>query len=324
MGPHNALFAQIPARDLVKLMRTCRRVYLLVHDTCFSITRLLSPFFGDPSEVARFRETQAQTATVISGSTALQFFNRLTYPDSDLDLYAYRELAYLPVHFLLDNGYTYNPRESPDPDQPSRSQDPDVFVQLFEAAQRTISYLGRGIADVLDFRKGDKKIQLIIATSTPMEIILSFHATCVMNIITHDKAYALYPNSTFVAKTALIVETSGAGQEAGRQKYVDRGWTMVPTPSVSSTSELGVRAIRWVGDHFTWILPLSPPPEDTHQDFCPLNSWYLDCADDTTTTKWDLFEHPALEYSYVVSDLGAVSAIADKFAYLIAHVYGPD
>ncbi|KAJ6456587.1 hypothetical protein C8R47DRAFT_1165090 [Mycena vitilis] len=210
-------FARISTQELVRLMMTCRRIHHLIMETCFSVPHLLAPFFGDAVEVQRFRSIQAMTDTVISGSIVLQFMNRLRWPGSDLDIYIHRTCPAIPVGFIVENGYTFDPRES---------QNKDVFVQLTAAVKdKPPSYLGRGIADVLDFHKGEKKIQIIIAESTPMEIIISFHSTCVMNILTHKNAYALYPRSTFITKEALVVETVGAGQEglAGRSTLTADG-----------------------------------------------------------------------------------------------------
>ncbi|KAJ7457385.1 hypothetical protein FB451DRAFT_593931 [Mycena latifolia] len=305
MGPHDVLFSHMPARELVRLMLTCRRVHWLVYDTCFSLPRLLYPFFGDATEVDRFQAMQAESATVISGSIALQFFNRTTWPDSDLDLYTHRGTASIPVRFLLSNGYTFKRR---------KVQNPDVFVQLIASVEeKAPSYLGRGIADVLDFYKGNQKIQLIIATSTPMETIISFHSTPVMNVLTHDKGYALYPWSTFVTGEALIIETAGAGQQMGRQKYIDRGWEMINSPSLNQKSELGVRIGRWVGDAFTWTLPLWYGASATRTpDLCRLNSWRLDCDAHTTWTHWEVLQNAALKYEYIIEDTSTVSAIWDE------------
>ncbi|KAJ6495906.1 hypothetical protein DFH09DRAFT_1052493 [Mycena vulgaris] len=286
-------------------MLTCRRVYWVIQDSCFTLTRLLSPFLGDATEVARFQRMQERSGTIISGSIPLQFFNRITWPDSDLDLYAHRTSADIPVRFILSNGYTFDPR---------KSQKPDALEQLLVSVQdKPPSYLGRGIADVLDFHKGEKKIQLIIATDTPMETILSFHSTPVMNVLTHNYGYALYPCSTFVTRQALVVETVGAGQEAGRQKYVDRGWTMVKALSTSRDSELAVRMLRWVGDSYTWTIPLRPARANATSgpDLCGINSWKLDCDSDTIWTKWGILKHPALEYNYIIADTSAVLALSD-------------
>ncbi|KAJ7311551.1 hypothetical protein DFH08DRAFT_718193, partial [Mycena albidolilacea] len=234
------------------------------------------------------RQIRSQTDTIISGSMAPQFFNRVTWPNTDLDLYVTRASAALAAFFLVENGYTFDPR---------KSQVKSVSVQLCASTrEKPPSYLGRGIADVLDFHKGDKKIQLIVATTSPMEIILSFHSTAVMNIITHDTAYSLYPWSTFVTKQALVVETVGAGQEAGGRKYAGRGWKMIRSPFPSCNSELGVRIARSVGDHFTWIISLPPishlPLLHETTNLASAYAWELDCDGKTTHTTLHQLESP--------------------------------
>lgn len=137
-----------------------------------------------------------------------------------------------------------------------------------------------------------------------------------MNVITHDNAFALYPWSTFVTHQALVVETVGAGQEAGRQKYIDRGWTMVRAPSLSSESELGVRMVRWVGDSFTWTISLPTFLPTKAMDLCRINSWQLYFNGKTTRTTWELLDNPALEYNYIIGDSGTLSAVSDDVLYV--------
>ncbi|KAJ6495908.1 hypothetical protein DFH09DRAFT_1002254 [Mycena vulgaris] len=299
---YNTIFSSLATRDLLCLMRTCKHLYDLVLHTSFDVSCLLSPFFGNAENVKHFREIQAQTGTLISGSTALQFFERVRWPRSDLDIYAHREFATIPAHFLVGNGYIFNPRPN---------QNPDLLAQLSKTTKDrlTLSYLGRGISDVFDFSKGDRKVQLIVACSTPMEIILSFHATCVMNVLSHDHAYALYPEATFVYRDALVIVTAGAGQEAGRQKYVDRGWKML---DVAESREFG-GGPRWVGDRHTWTIPLRPSAHGpVLLDLCPLNSWRLVYVDTEPgeprkiRTKCGNADDPSLRYQYTVGDPAVV------------------
>jgi hypothetical protein len=51
-----------------------------------NINRILKRFFPEPDV---FRVLQRQTGTLISGSQALQFFDRTFYPESDLDLFLF-------------------------------------------------------------------------------------------------------------------------------------------------------------------------------------------------------------------------------------------
>lgn len=55
------------------------------HNRAFRIDALLAPFFT-PLEIRNLRFWQARISMLISGSQALQFLNRRSYRDSDLDL----------------------------------------------------------------------------------------------------------------------------------------------------------------------------------------------------------------------------------------------
>jgi hypothetical protein len=84
---YDVVFSQADTSTILYLQRTCRQARLAATDylaRAFNINRHLSRFFSDPKA---FRSLQARTATVISGSGALQFFQRDVYPESDLDLY---------------------------------------------------------------------------------------------------------------------------------------------------------------------------------------------------------------------------------------------
>ncbi|KAJ7635114.1 hypothetical protein FB45DRAFT_1143097 [Roridomyces roridus] len=315
MGPHDALFAQLPSRELVRLMQTCRLIRNLAHEVCFSLTRLLVPFFGDRAQVDRFRQIQADTGTLISGSMALQFLERTTYPGSDLDLYAYKAHAERPVAFILENGYVFKPRAQKTTnviDDLFRDlemavdvpQKPDVFdhlCSLLGVSHRVSRYPANGIVDMLEFTKGDKKIQLMLAKASPVEVILDFHSTVVMNLISHASAYSLYPWSTFVTKRAVQVGYSMTSREEGRQKYIDRGWQM----SSSAPTSTEFQGLRWVGDRHTWTLPLPLPAKASKTDFATGNSWKFDPQThlhDIAGTQLGC-GHPHLRFSYFVAGL---------------------
>ncbi|KAJ6495879.1 hypothetical protein DFH09DRAFT_1337213 [Mycena vulgaris] len=68
--------------------------------------------------------------------------------------------------------------------------------------------------------------------------------------------------------------------------------------------------LRWVGDSFTWSIPL-PDACAGAPDLCGINSWKLDCDSDTIWTKWGILKHPALEYSHIIADTSAVLALSD-------------
>ena len=116
---------------------------------------------------------------MISGSAALQFFNRCTYSGSGLDIYAHMRHRLEVGSWLICEGYAFVPNSKQEP----------VF---YDAARSKIvvenkaDYFMRGVAGVFNFvKKGkecpgdeaERKVQLIIAARTPMEIILYYHSS---------------------------------------------------------------------------------------------------------------------------------------------------
>src|SRR5260221_4362327 len=69
----------------------------------FSVNRVLSRFFT-PIELLSFHYLQSKTEMFISGSTALQFFDRTNYPQSDLDLYVEHKFRVNIVTWLMSIG----------------------------------------------------------------------------------------------------------------------------------------------------------------------------------------------------------------------------
>ncbi|KAJ4480030.1 hypothetical protein J3R30DRAFT_3873513, partial [Lentinula aciculospora] len=175
----------------------------------YRIQHILSPYFNE-DEINIFRLVQLKTDTLISGSSALQFFDLLVFSDSDLDLYIVRDWdkVTLLVGFLTSAAYEYAPRAD-------QSQ---IFQQAFEAGRSyhvepdlSDDYSSRDIWDVCSFIRGTdgKKIQIITCEKNIIQVILGFHSTCVMNVISYTYAYALYPYATFVEKRSIAIQNHG-------------------------------------------------------------------------------------------------------------------
>ncbi|RDB23243.1 hypothetical protein Hypma_009684 [Hypsizygus marmoreus] len=212
-------------------------------------------------DVAAFRELQAKTGMLISGSTALQFFDRTCYPDTDLDLYVMHTGAFEVSHWLTTIGYRY---------QPSLNG-PSTFVWAFldaSAGQTPAApplYPRRGIIGVFGFFNPGchQSVQLIVVIFSPIEVILDFHSTCMMNFIAHDRAVALYPYETFERGVSLICQVAGPHHVEARTKYVRRGWSMALHLTHAQTTDpksdfcIGH---RFVGDKKCWSIPLPSVP----------------------------------------------------------------
>ena len=133
----------------------------------FNIDRRLRSYFPDPTA---FRDLQAQTGTLISGSTALQFFLRTLYVQSDLDLYVQRAARFEVGRWLLATGYNFVPTGA----QP-------LSFELCAAWPPTDVTLGDypgmlGVAAVYTFKRNSKTVQVIAAVHAPMEVILMHHS----------------------------------------------------------------------------------------------------------------------------------------------------
>jgi hypothetical protein len=88
----------------------CVQAWLAVSEhlaRAFNVDRHLSRFFEHPRE---FRALQARTGTLVSGSDALQFFERKRWPGADLDMYTHPCEDKAVGRWLIDHaGYTFQP-----------------------------------------------------------------------------------------------------------------------------------------------------------------------------------------------------------------------
>ena len=157
---------------------TCRIANRAVHPYihhAFNVDTLLLRFFPDP---LAFRALQAETATLISGSFALQLFARTVYPSSDLDLYLHKRHRRTVGRWLLAAGYKFAPTSR------QRSKFEDEVLRRPRPGHDG-HYAMPGIACIYTFHRdppqgapGERlKVQLIVAINTPMEVILGFHSS---------------------------------------------------------------------------------------------------------------------------------------------------
>ncbi|KAF9064365.1 hypothetical protein BDP27DRAFT_1201454, partial [Rhodocollybia butyracea] len=222
----DAVLDCLNARELIAFSRTSKsshRVVLGYLLRAYSIFAILEPFFTT-AQTNQFRIIQAFTGLLISGSTALQLFIRRSRCDprfstSDLDLYVEHRYSSIVGKFLIWCQYEFVDR-------------PDFDVAVAEGARKMRGYPdhdypdGRGFAGVYNFVKAGMKIQLITARNSALDIILNFHSTIVMNVISHSHAYSLYPRALQNKVSLICCSNEGPERDDARQKYVDRGYRM--------------------------------------------------------------------------------------------------
>lgn len=122
----------------------------------------------------------------ISGSTALQVFDRSFYADSDLDLYVEHRYCKLVALWLESIGYTFQHRNSKQSETLELALEETLSLDIglnnlpqWFSESTSMGYFGRGVANVYNFHKinPDRKVQLITSYYAPLEIVLNFHSS---------------------------------------------------------------------------------------------------------------------------------------------------
>ena len=134
-------------------------------------------------EIINFREFQAITGAIISGSTAVQFFDRDIYANSDLDVYVEHQAARPLALWLERIGYFFVPRQGTEfqtlelglnTSSDFRTVDPFGMTALTNGPQKCYF----DAVAILDFKKVNRpNIQLITSRGPPLEIVLNFHSS---------------------------------------------------------------------------------------------------------------------------------------------------
>ncbi|KAF9530850.1 hypothetical protein CPB83DRAFT_892134 [Crepidotus variabilis] len=285
-----------------------------------NIDNFLNKYFT-PTEVAHFRYLQSRTQAIISGSMALQFFERVEYPNSDLDIYVENDHKKEIIAWLLQIGYLFESRRNKTLAEEMQSPPPPQDDTIADAS----GYFGRGVANVFNFFQDgpERRIQLITSYISPLRVIINFHSTCVMNIITHEKAYALYPKATFDDHLSVKHSTAGGNQDAARQKYADRGWTMVDNLSADKIEDSEfTHKPRHVGDRFCWQIDLVPKLE-LPESSIEINSWlFYGGHEDPSMVSWYTYTN-GLDFKYIIGEREIDKFFRDFFGHSYDTYEGP-
>ncbi|KAI0367239.1 hypothetical protein BV20DRAFT_1037878 [Pilatotrama ljubarskyi] len=317
-------------QNIFRLSRVRRQARHAVQDyteRVFNVNTRLSRFFRDP---LAFRSLQACTATVISGSFALQFFDRSYFAGSDLDLYVHPDTAVLHVgEYLQSEGYEYRPCQWQLDDYHKEIQRLCETMGHFQSDDTSIEennllYKLKSVRAVYSFTKGGpddstRTVQIIVSRLCPMASILDFHSTCVMNAITYNTACSFYPIATYEQRMSLVINDSDPNAPAALEKYARRGWRSIANPSPLVPfldSESGVfhfNTTRWACDSRSWTIHLSsdgviaPPPASPSS--VPLTwdpivecSWILEQYGETAVPMYEKIATTVMRWSYTVGE----------------------
>ncbi|KAF4573278.1 hypothetical protein EYR36_007789 [Pleurotus pulmonarius] len=254
---HQHVLHFLSLRDLLIYAATCKDVRIAVEQFTekeYNIETCLSRFLL-AKDVYTFREVQRMTNTIIAGSLALQFFARLNFPSSDMDLFTSSKEAQFMCRGLELLGCVAKGKDG------NRTSSMSLLDEAWKAqflpgGTRT-RYSLRGILTVVQFvSPTGRRVQVIVTTIPPVEVLMGYHSTHVMNFITSTHAYSLYGWETFDLGLALYTSHYHRNLPKIVAKYERRGWEALTNGSEAADRMAFKPMSRQVNDHLTWRLKL--------------------------------------------------------------------
>ncbi|KAI0034776.1 hypothetical protein K488DRAFT_83723 [Vararia minispora EC-137] len=224
----------------------------------------LTLYFSQPS---RFRRALGDARAVLSGSWVLLFteaHSSTTPPawtEGDLDVFCPEDGLAIMVASLLEEGYT--------PANAAQNWDPPSMKSKTGSISRVLKF-----HHALRERKVDIVCSLAIS---PVEVVLSFWTTLVMNVVTVHDLTVLYPGLTLSHEGCLPVdhsETNEIGHLA--DKYIARGYQFHPFPGQHPTDHLPDKP-RNTRDEHCLNLPIATPDGYTRAPMgTSVTEWRMD------------------------------------------------
>jgi len=125
---------------------------------------------------------------------------------------------------------------------------------------------------------------------------LEFYTTCILNFITWNKAYSLFPDSTFLLRQTYLLKSYDPYYKKLLEKYERRGWTAGTIKDTHRITEKR-RVLRNDNDNYQ-AGPSSKPwygRQFWERRVADSNTWKLDL--DTTKVQKAVTPDSVLEYS---------------------------
>ncbi|KAA8575381.1 hypothetical protein EYC84_004550 [Monilinia fructicola] len=259
--------AHLDPQDILFLRRTTKKLspsFESLFNTQWNVNRQLTRFVNDP---VNFRSKLAKHDALISGSFALQFFERRFWHDSDLDIYVdgsneLRSPDPIGEYLVEREGYKLRSAKT----EQEEESDSLMYghVNRIEHILQIKTYHRRRPG-----KKMPNQIQIIYTMNTPLQAIVA--------------GFPSYTRHEFYLKTTYEINGDNINAESEdyqdpRVKYTRRGWKFEKAAACGDTKnlhslQLGGR--RRIGDSYTWsmaldtngITPGQPTPVLQHSFF---------------------------------------------------------
>tara|TARA_R110002003_G_scaffold1868_7_gene23630 strand:+ start:12322 stop:13605 length:1284 start_codon:yes stop_codon:yes gene_type:complete len=283
-----AVLSYLTLEDVLELARTCRAFRRLPKElqaTKYNINPDLKGFFKDPKE---FRSVQAQCNAVIVEGFARKFFARTTADQRLLDIYVVEDHYKTFRRYLKKEGYKLH---SPDDDREW-------------------------------FRKKDaEKVRWTIVIESEAETVVDnlfkwAMTTACLHLITWNKAYALFPYTTFVRKECYLVKELADDVADYCVRIEEKEHVRVKSISwkqkgISGNCDTLTRRRR-IGDEYTWKIQLNTNgvvPSEIPDRVLECSAFNLAPKESEFSLdggpamryeiRYDVWTHASLRYQYV-------------------------
>lgn len=158
--------------DILAVASTCKSICTTLKN-CWDVDALLNRWFENAQA---FRQMLGQCGAIVSGSTALQYFDRTSYSRSDVDIIIPLAGTYRMGIWLLANDFTFQPRDRDYNDFTTS------LLRVINANPRGRN--NRPLLKVFDFyappfktQRYLRHVQLIVIYGDPFSHILQYHSS---------------------------------------------------------------------------------------------------------------------------------------------------
>lgn len=301
----------LPIASILNLTQTSKslaNLYRVLLPYQWNINRSLHRFVNQP---AGLRSQLGKCTALISGSFALQFFERVFWDESDLDIFVQdgRGSGELGLYLAEEEGYVLDSTKGRD----RRDYIQPDIVEIWTLLKRDPA-TGKEL-----------EVQLILTLGPPVQAILrGFYATIVVNFLSWSKAYAIYPIPTFFDHKGYMLRDQAEFKENLASKYRSRGWSYeeVEWPKDNPADYL-VKSPRRVGDRYTWQINLdtvnvspSQTPDSVldHAEFGVRNpfGWKIGQHRAHYPISATVFKACTLRHEYLYAPNGWIESLQEK------------
>ncbi|KAF2222291.1 hypothetical protein BDZ85DRAFT_263398 [Elsinoe ampelina] len=315
----SAIVKHLNVKDLLRLCATTKHIQGHIRSHEWSIDRHLRHFFDSPRD---FRSMQAATGTLIFGDFATRFMGFETFELHTMTLVVREGVTASKLRKHLEHQQGYSLHSENDDLQHPRS------TQTFTSERRGTSMTVH--------------VELV-ENPVNADIMDLFTTSVATSFISSNKAYHLFPRTSFKLRETLPFELHSKSDRKYHQLWASRGWRArrrewhdppsldqsitgqeCATGPIPGKEDLWVSRHRRVGDHISWTLPLGLGQiaqsnlaeellESTSFSFATPYRSPPDGFDDDwevhrilmdANMSYSLLESPVLRHCYCVSDLG--------------------